>query len=243
MVIPGRKKAARNSKDGYHFNEKHWQLYKEQVLPMNSSLFECAVGMVLGDATMAKPYKTAHIKFEQGYKQKDFVFHLFQLFSKYCFMEQPGDREEKKGARKGQIKSYWFKTFSHTTFTRIYHSLYRGGKKYIDKDFLSGALTNRALAYWSMSDGSLQKGGREFILHSQCFTFRENQLVSSLINEKFQLSSRVIPHKKKYFVIFIPGGDAGRLRSLLQPYLIPSMLYKLPDSRVILSRGRVKEIV
>lgn len=221
-------KETKNSRDGYHLNHKHWQLYKQQTPSMDGVLLQCALGMVLGDATISKRYREAHIKFEQGYKQKDFLHHLFQLFKRYCFMEHPGVRLEKHGPRAGQVKSYYFRTFSHSTFSALHQPFYPGGKKSVDGDFISQNITPRALAYWGMSDGSLQKGGREFILHSQCFTLEENGLLSGIINEKFQLKSRVIPHKEKYSVIFFPGKDGTRLRHLIQPYTIPSMAYKLP---------------
>ena len=46
---------------------------------MSKYLSEVAVAMVLSDATMYKVSTHALIKFEQGYLQKDFLFHLFNL--------------------------------------------------------------------------------------------------------------------------------------------------------------------
>jgi hypothetical protein len=62
--------------------------------------------MILGDACMYKVSKHALIKFEQGYLQENFLFHLFDLFKLYCFMNTPGKRLELKGIREGQIKSF-----------------------------------------------------------------------------------------------------------------------------------------
>ena len=42
--------------------------------------------MILSDACMYKVSKHALIKFEQGYLQEEFLFHLFSLFKEYCFM-------------------------------------------------------------------------------------------------------------------------------------------------------------
>jgi hypothetical protein len=62
--------------------------------------------MVLSDGSMSRVSKEAYIKFEQGYLQKPFLFHLFELFKNYCFMPEPGERLELRGERKGLIKSY-----------------------------------------------------------------------------------------------------------------------------------------
>lgn len=69
-------------------------------------LKEIAIAMVLSDATMYKVSREAYIKFEQGYIQKEFVDHLFELFKDYCFMLTPGARVPKHGHRIGLVKSY-----------------------------------------------------------------------------------------------------------------------------------------
>jgi LAGLIDADG DNA endonuclease family len=84
-----------------------------------TDLIEIAIGMILSDACMYKVSKEAIIKFEQGYLQEEFIFHLFNLFKLYCFMTEPGKRITLYGPRKGLIKSFWFKTFSHVSFTEI----------------------------------------------------------------------------------------------------------------------------
>lgn len=83
-----------HSKDGYHFNSTYWQQKKLLLPPLSPELLEIAFGRVLGDATIRKVSRHAVIKFEQGYRQKEFVESLFQTFHTYTFMEQPGIRLE-----------------------------------------------------------------------------------------------------------------------------------------------------
>jgi len=61
--------------------------------------------MILGDASISKRHSQASIKFEQGYKQTEFLLHLFELFKGYCFMSKPGKRISLNGVRKGLLKS------------------------------------------------------------------------------------------------------------------------------------------
>lgn len=75
-----------NIRDGYHLNSKYWQDWKKNLPLINDFLFQVALGMVLSDASMYRVSHDALIKLEQGAKQKDFLFHLFELFEKYCFM-------------------------------------------------------------------------------------------------------------------------------------------------------------
>ena len=220
-----------NTRDGYHFNSKHWQEYKKQLPPLPLPLFETCVGMVLGDGSLFKDSQESGIKFEQGYKQKEFLYHLFDLLSKYTFMETPGLRIDLHPPRKGLIKSYWFKTFSYPCFSKL-HSLFCANEK--RKALLEGLITDwltpRGLAYWIMCDGSLQKDRLTLIVHTQSFTRDENLIAANELNNKWGLHCRVISHKQRYWVLQTDPKDAATLRSLISPFLIPSMQYKCPSS-------------
>ena len=86
------------------------------MIDSNSKLFQIIIGMILSDATMYRISHEALIKFEQGVNQKDFLFHLFQECKEYCFMTEPGIRYNIHESTKGR---YWFKTFSHKSFSII----------------------------------------------------------------------------------------------------------------------------
>ena len=82
-----------------------------------------------------------------------------------------------------------------------------------------------------MCDGSLQKDKHTLILHTQSFSFQENIQLQSEINDKFQLHSRVIRHKKHYYVLEIPRQDSHIVAGLIEDHLFPSMRYKLPGTK------------
>ena len=223
------KKTINNFKNGLNLNSKYWQNYKYSLPKLPCSLFEVAVGMLLGDACMYKVSKQAYIKFEQGSKQKLFLMHLFSIFKTYCFMGKPGTRLHLRGIYKGKEKSFWFKTFSHTSFTKIFILFYikkhtkNTYSKKIRENLIFDFLTPRKLAYWVMCDGSLQKDKKTIILHSQGFSLQENSILSNELNLKFKLHSKVILHKKKYYVIQTAKNDAACIYKLIQPYVIFSM--------------------
>lgn len=110
-----------NTRDGHHLNSKYWQEWKHNLPPLPEELREIAIGMILSDACMYKKSHHALIKFEQGYLQEAFLRHLFLMFKNYCFMIEPGKRLTLYGDRKGLIKSFWFNTFSHYSFTQIWN--------------------------------------------------------------------------------------------------------------------------
>lgn len=219
-------KSINNLRDGHHLASRYWQDYKKGLPMLPQYLREVAIGMVLGDAGMFKVSKEAGIKFEQGYAQEAFLRHLFDIFSTYCFMLAPGSRLELSGVRKGEVKSWWFKTFSHSSFTSIWDLFYVEKRKVILPGLVLNHVTAVGLAYWIMCDGSLD--GNTMILHSQGFTRDENLMLSKELNIKFKFSSEVISHKGQYWVIRIPYTDAAKLQELIKPHMIPSMGYKVP---------------
>lgn len=221
-----------NTRDGFHLNSKYWQEHKKNLPPLPVELFQIAVGMILSDACMYKVSNHALIKFEQGYLQEEFLFHLFSLFKEYCFMIEPGKRIQLSGDRKGLIKSFWFKTFSHVYFDSLWDLFYNYSSsskttiKNINKGLISNHLTERGLAYWIMGDGSLNK--KSMILHTQSYSEEENLILSTELNEKFEFKTKIVPHKNKYWVIVFNSEDTVFLSKLIKPYMIPSMKYKLP---------------
>lgn len=217
-----------STKNGHSLNSKYWQDYKRSLPDLPSNLYEIAVGCLLGDACLYRVSKDTKIKFEQGYMHEGYLFSLFELFKLYTFHEKPYTRLEIRGDRKGQVKSYSFRTFTHTTFNSLWDLFIIDGKKSIRPGLITNHLTDLGLTHWIMDDGSLQNDKKSLILHTQSYTKAEVEQLASELNSKFKLNSRVIPHKVKYHVIFIPSSDAKLLYGLISPHIHSSMKYKLP---------------
>ena len=180
----------------------------------------------------------ALVKFEQGGRspdQKEFLFHLFQECKEYCFMTEPGIRKHIHGTKQGEVKSYWFKTFSHKSFSVIWDLFYDTSNGVIKKTIKApeggGTILTHlnvvGLAYWVIGDGSLHREGRVLTLHTQGFSHDENKMISEELNLKFGFKSKVVKHKNKFVVQFTTS-DANKLHDLIKPHLIPTMQYKLP---------------
>ena len=84
----------KNRREGHHHNSKYWKEYKSKLYNMSDVLFEVYVGCMLGDATLREKGDKCSIKLEQGYKNKDYLYHLFNISRKYVFSEEPGKRFE-----------------------------------------------------------------------------------------------------------------------------------------------------
>jgi hypothetical protein len=93
-------------RDGHHHNSTYWQDIRKALPMLPPHLMEVAIAMVLSDAGLSMTSIDARMKVEQGYMQKEFVYHLFDLFKDYCFSVSPQPYIPTKGVRAGLIKSY-----------------------------------------------------------------------------------------------------------------------------------------
>lgn len=98
--------------------------------------------MVLSDASMYRVSHQAYVKFDQ----KEFLFHLFDECKEYSFMLKPSPRYYNK--KQEEVKSYWFKTFSFSSFSTIWDLFYDVDKcKKIKEGVILSHLTELGLAY------------------------------------------------------------------------------------------------
>ena len=193
-------------RDGYHYNTKYWKNYKES-LREEKELREVYIGCMLGDATLSQRGEKASIKFEQGLRNKEYLFHLFEISKRYVFKKEPGVRMEGN-----KVKSYYFRTFNLEIFKEIGDLFKVKGKKRIKEGLILEELSERGLAYWIMDDGSLN--GKVTIIHTSGYEEKEVKILSAELNEKFGFRSEVIKHKEKYRVIRIKEGE--RLSELVR---------------------------
>lgn len=87
-------------------------------------------------------------------------------------------------------------------------------------------LTPLALAIWIMDDGS--RVGQGLKWSTNCFSYEDCLRLSNVLLEKFNLRTSVqsagVPNQ---YVIYVYKESMPHLRSLVKPYMVPSMLYKL----------------
>lgn len=221
------KKSIKNIRDGFHVNSKYWQNWKKSIKGFSESEKQLFIGIILSDATIYRVSKEARMKFEQGKDQKDFLYHLFNKVKLYCFIVEPGIR-----FKNNTIKSYWFKTFSHQSFSELYDKFYVNAKKTIQYSTIID-LNEEGFSYWVMGDGRLHRDKRVLTLHTQSFTFHENIILRKQINSIFKMHSQVKKHKDKYVIQF-PTKDANCLHDMLIKYTISEIKYKIPRKIVLL---------
>lgn len=216
------------------FNPKslEGQKWKMSQPYLNNFQISVSIGMILGDANVSKHGKFAYLKFEQSKLQYLFIHNLWSIFKQYTFMNHIGVRFNKSTT---EIKSFYFKTFTHPTFLELYNLFYKNNIKTINKGFIIKYVDNIALAYWIMCDGSLNKRDLILTLHTENFDKETNLMIIEELNLKFNLNSRLGVSRRgnnTYYMVYIPSKDLKTVIALTHEYIITSMKYKINNIKL-----------
>ena len=210
--------------------------------PLPSNLHEIAVGLILGDAHIFRnKTENASMHIEQSFGHKEYVFHLYDLFSDYC-KSPPVTRTRVNNKLDTSYISIRFTTRQLSCFTQLHELFYDANKTKIIPNNISEFISPVTLADWSMDDGSKQ--GKGFHLNTQSYTLEETsaaarpmfqgaaarlletKILSDVLFNKFNLNNSIQSHKNGYR-IYIKVNSKDNFIKLVKPYFHPSMLYKL----------------
>ena len=215
-------------------NSKAMKEYKESLVSLTLEQREASVGLMLGDASLQTQNngKTFRLKFEWGDKNKPYLDFVFNLFNEWVLSEP---HKKSRISPQGNLVVNWgFQTISHEAFNFLAELFYPGSVrgKSIASNLIQDHLTARGLAFWWSDDGgkldyNLNSKNKGIVLNTQSFTEEEVELMSKQLALKFNLECEVRSNKGKK-VIVIKSNSFSTFLSLIDPYIIPEMRYKLP---------------
>ena len=122
-------------------------------------------------------------------------------------------------------KCYYFRTVTHPEFSRYREHFYSSDRKIVPLALLDEQFSELSLAVWLMDDGAVDR--KQVRLNTQSFSFAENEMLLSFLRAKFGIEARLNRDKDRYR-LRVNDASVQRLKDLVGPHLIPSMLYKLP---------------
>lgn len=206
--------------------------YKNSLFELTKVQWDAAIGLMLGDASLQSQNggKTYRIKFEWGDRNRIYALHVHKLFDEWVLSEP---HEKNRISPKGNsIVNWGFQTFSHDTFNPLADLFLKQKQKGICENLVIDHLTPRGLAYWWMDDGgkldyNKNSKNKSVVFNTQSFTELEVEHLSAQISRKFNLLCEVRSNKHKK-VIVILDSSYKTLYSLIDPYLVNEMRYKLP---------------
>jgi hypothetical protein len=187
-------------------------------------LKETIVGLALGDLFIRRRFKKTCLCFKGSTIHREYLYHLYSIFAPICG-SPPREIQSKLGAK--TFGTIIFDTLTYPAFNQFHELFYKEGVKVVPAN-IDQFLTPRALAYWFEDDGGADRSG--YILHTNCFTLSDVNLLVSILKQKFSLDCSVHTRHdraKKPYMIYIKSCSAAKFAFLVKPYMVPSMMYKL----------------
>ena len=193
--------------------ETHFARHARET-PLSSLQRELVVGSLLGDAYLMPTTAGYCFRVNHGLQQRDYVDWKFNLLARFV---RTSPRESGN--------CYYFRTVTHPEFSAYRRLFYLGSRKVVPVDLLYEQFTEFSLAVLLMDDGAAD--GKQVRLNTQSFSLEENEALLSLLRAKLGIEANLNRDKGGYR-LRIANASMERLRVLIKPHMIPSMLYKLP---------------
>ena len=199
-----------------------------RIGPHNKDVLSIIFGSLLGDAHAEKRIGGlgTRIHFYQEAVHVEYLYYLHKLLSKlgYCNPKIPAVTS--RLGQKGKLRKILrFRTWTYTSFNWIYELWYKNNIKQVPVN-IAEYLTPLALAIWIMDDGS--KVGKGLKFSSNSFSYNDCLVLVKALNDNFNLKASVQSAGcKNQLYIYIWKESMNDLRSIVSPYIIPEMKYKI----------------
>jgi recombination protein RecA len=191
---------------------------------------EILFGTLLGDSHLEtrNQGRTYRLKIEHSFRQKEYVDWLYRKFEGWT-LTAPVARSRTITFR-GQTKTYegvGFSTLSCGRLRFFAQQFYRQGKKVVPKT-IHRWLTPLTLAVWYMDDGSIKsKQHQTVFLNMQGFAESDIKRLQTALENKYGIKT-MIRRQKDGLQIYFLSETVEIFLKLIEPFVIPSMRYKLP---------------
>ena len=116
-----------------------------------------------------------------------------------------------------------FVTRTDPVFSEWRFRFYEDRRKIVPAEITS-LVTPVSIAVWLMDDGTADRAGVSFQTHS--FALDEVERLASMLRVQFEIDASVMRNKGKW-ILYVPKASLGRLRALVEGYVLPEFAYKL----------------
>lgn len=194
-------------------------------------LHQVAIGLLLSDGSIEKFTRTggARLSVILGINSLPYLLHLYNLFEPY--IDSGFSISEVYNRKTGKYyDTARFKTGMMPIFV-YYHDMFyyydEVAQRYIKRvpENIDSLMTPVVLANLIMGDGNL-KGGEGIIrIYTNSFTRLEVEKLA--ITSKLNIRTKAVHDRNGQYILTINKLQLNAIRTLIESYIHPSMLYKL----------------
>jgi len=109
----------------------------------------------------------------------------------------------------------------------IHACFYKNSVKILPEEVFD-LFTPKMMAIWFMDDGA--NTVQSFTLSTHSFRESEQYMIRTFLKERYDVSATIIKDRSKQ-KIHIGRNDYEKFKAIIQPYIIPSMIYKIDSPR------------
>jgi hypothetical protein len=201
---------------------------ERKLITIPDDIKEVLVGILLGDAHIVKRSSTGNSRLvyaQTAVKHKAYFEYVYSFFYNFCAKDYViQSRVIKDKTTNKTYSALSFTTMQLPCFNVFRELFYLSNVKFVPHNIYE-LLTPKGLAFWIMDDGSKQGQG----LHISVYAFK-NEDVDKLmftLQDKFNLKCSIHYNRANKPRIYIFKESMPHLITLIKPYFIDEMLYKL----------------
>ena len=189
---------------------------------------EILIGILLGDGHIVRKSSTANARLvyaQTAIKHKEYFNYVLSHFIDFCTKDyNPQSRTVVDNRTKKIYSAISFTTMQLPCFNVFREMFYSLNVKKVPYNIYD-ILTPRSLAFWIMDDGSRKGSG----LHISVYAFSNEDMdrLMFTLQDKFNFRCSIHFNRDKKPRIYIFKESMDNLISLVKPYFIKEMLYKL----------------
>lgn len=204
----------------------------DDILQFNKTqIMEAFYWMTLGDGHIEKPERGDYLlSVSHTIKNIDYVHWKGLIVGRV--LRYSIHNQTIQGGYTNSHEMVRLRTQHHPWFTKVWDRIYGTiGRKCIDPYALS-LLSPLGLAILYQDDGSYHystDAGHNILIHKLCFSKYELEALAKTIVDKFGIIFRInrCDNKGLGYRIRLRAKDREKFFSLIMPYIVPSMLYKV----------------
>lgn len=201
----------------YHKGRKY-DILKQT--PFSKKQQEFIVGTMLGDGCIRSSGKLPRLCLVHSKKYEQYFFWKLSQLDRYFNLWR-----EQEHPRKKSILLY-SETLQHSGLKKFESMFYDENRVKCIPDNLDVYMTPYSLAVWFLDDGTLNSGTNHRI-HTNGFTYKDQLELKHLLKRCFNLNCKIMQRKDKRYILSFKRDDTVKLSNIIEPYVIPSMRYKL----------------
>ena len=188
--------------------------------------FGVLIGTILGNAYVERYQNNARIQILHSLKQKDLVNWKYLELARFV-RAKPRQTEFSDPRYEKKYFQWRFQTRRFPEFMKLADIFYKGRKKIVPDNIEDLLKHPISLAVWYMDDGGRRKDCHGMFLNTLSFRLNEQRKLKDCLLHNFGINTRIHWITDGYR-LYIPQSDAKKFCQIISPYIIPSLVYKLP---------------